>query len=291
MRKILITGYRGQIGSLLITKLLKKGYDVIGIDKRNIDFFNIEKFQGKKLKLYELDLSKEPNIDLSDVDVFIPLAAIVSNSNNIKDTKDMIHCNIMTIINILPLMKNLKQIIFPSSMMFYGEPIKSPIKENHPTNTKCIYGASKLYAEHLLFTLLKEINVSVLRIAAVYGTGNYGGDRANSFIPNLLKAIETKEPIHLFGEIYNKRDYVDAEDVAEAIYLSIKKPFNGVLNIGSGKGISPNELAKPFKVKKEKIKKTHKDYTLNISKARRLINYIPKGDIKDELIRKMQSLR
>ena len=303
MKKILITGYKGQIGTLLIKKLLKEGFEVIGIDIQEIDKELLKKYKGK-LELYKCDILNENHlkrIDLRDVIVFIPLAAIISNNKNIIATQKITECNVFTFTNIIPLIKGLRQIIFPSSMMVYGEPIKSPIDESHPTNPNTIYGMAKLYAENLLILHSSYHNIcsSILRIAAVYGPGTYSGDRCHSSIPNFINAVKNKIDINLFGEIYNKRDYVHATDVVNAIYLSIKHPFDGIINIGSGKGITTNDLAN-LVVKISKSNSTilkrdliisNKDYTLDISKAKELIGYKPKVSIEKGIKDEMQSMR
>tara|TARA_Y100000589_G_C27084945_1_gene601322 strand:+ start:120 stop:1028 length:909 start_codon:yes stop_codon:yes gene_type:complete len=291
-KNILITGSEGQIGSRLTKKLIKSNFKVFGIDIKE---------KSQKYNYFKCNLLDEKQIqnlpkDLEQIEVLVHLTSIVESSRNIiKNTEKTFLLNTCTILKLLPRLKNLKQIIFSSSMMVYGIPSQTPILETHPTNPINIYGISKLYTENLLKIFSNsnvKIKVSILRFTSLYGPGKYSGSSSSRAIPKFISVAKKNISPTIYGKINEKRDYLFINDAIQAIELCIMKPFNGTINIGSGQSITIFELAKLIcKLTKslsdpiviDENKNCYDDYLLNIDKAKDLIGFKPKMKLTDGL--------
>ena len=177
--------------------------------------------------------------------------------------------------------------------MVYGIPVQKPILETHPTNPINIYGISKLYTENLLKIFSNSnanIKVSIFRFTSLYGPGKYSGSSSSRAIPKFISLAKKNISPTIYGKINEKRDYLFIDDAIDAIELSILNPFDGTINIGSGKSITIFELAKlickltksisePFVV--DENKNCIDDYLLNIDKAKDLIRFKPKTKLSN----------
>ena len=293
-RTILVTGCNGQIGSKvmiglnnsMILKLKDHAINikkVIGLDNKKVANPDYEFIKCDLLDQAEIEKNK---IKFDKIDTLVHLASMVETSKNIKDAEDIIKLNVFSAINIINVLPKLKHIVFPSSMMVYGKPQKSPINELHSTQPINLYGISKLLTEDAIriYGLNRPgLKVSILRLTSIYGPGNYSGNSSNRAIPNFIQlAKQNKNPI-IFGGVNEKRDYLYIDDAVDAIIKTIVNPFDGNINIGSEKSVTIKELAelicslcnskaKPI-IKNENL--TNDNYLLDISKAKKLIGFRP----------------
>ena len=295
MKKILITGCNGQIGNAILKKI--KHNNIIGIDINTDTIpYDVEFYKCNLLNTQEIKKIKHK---LNLIEIYIPLTSTLKGGCDINDVNNIMGINIFSVTNLLPFLPKLKHIIFPSSMMVYGEPIKSPIKEDHELNPSSWYGISKIACEKILkiYCKNKNINLSIFRITGVYGFGKYSGDRCKSIIPDFINSIKNGKNITI-KKPNEKRDYIHTDDVVNAFFLTIKKPFNGIINIGTNKGIRivdvANIIKKSIKSKTKIIINTTNneklDYTLDISKAKELIGYKPKISIEEGIKNEIYSI-
>ena len=188
---------------------------------------------------------------------------------------------------------DVKNIIAASSAAVYGETQNLPISENNKTNPSSPYGESKLKMEEYIQSFSKKHNINsiILRIFNVYGKGQspeYAG-----VITKFLNKISKNQPLEIFGDGLQTRDFVSIQDVIESIYYAISK-IEGkrgiIFNIGNGKSVSINELAKHMisiskknleikyrEEKKDEIRFSQAD----ISLAKKVLNYNPKIEFKN----------
>ena len=293
-RTILVTGCNGHIGSKVMiglknSMIFKLKDDVInikkvvGLDNKNDADPNYEFIKCDLLDQAEIRKTK---LKFEEIDTLVHLASIVETSKNIKDAEDIIKLNVFSAINIINALPKLTHIVFPSSMMVYGKPQKSPINELHSTKPINFYGISKLLTEDAIriYGLNHPgLKISILRLTSIYGPGNYSGKSSKRAIPNFIQlAKQNKSPI-IFGSINEKRDYLYIDDAVDAIIKTIENPFDGNINIGSEKSVTIKELAELIcnlcnsKVKPiiENENTDKDDYLLDISKAKELIGFRP----------------
>lgn len=283
--KILVTGALGQVGKILLKKLIENKINFIGLDKRNGD---IEGVKIIHLEITSKDEIKKYEIELKDVNILVHLASLITNDKDvIKSGADSIDLNIKGTINLLEFLPNLKSIIFSSTYMVYGTPVTNPIKENHPTEPNVVYGASKLATEKFLQIFAKESNItlSILRIMGIYNVEKPHGQA----IPSFVKMIANNESPTIIGTGEIKRNHLYIDDAIDAIITVIKNPKNGIFNIGGFESPSNLELIEMInKIMNKNIKPIFKepnskpyDFITDISKAKKELDFYPKISMKE----------
>lgn len=298
---ILVTGGAGFIGSHTIGKLLTLGHKVICLDNLNnyydlkIKHQNITGFSHNFLfRLYQLDICDKDSVEKvfkkENIDKIIHLAAQVGVRNSFKKPLTYARVNILGTINLLKLAQKYKisSFIFGSSSSVYGNN-KPPFMEEDITDSPISpYGASKKTAELLCFTYHKNfaLPVTILRFFTVYGPRG-----RPDMAPYLFtEAVFKGKPINQFGDGLSKRDYTYIEDIVSGIVKATEKSFPfEIINLGRGETIFLIDFIKvieEFLGKKAKIniwsfqKGDVKETWANIKKAKRLLDYKPKWDIK-----------
>lgn len=237
MKKILVTGHSGFIGSNL-TRILKN-YEIIGISNNilpDMPFLQIKK-DVRKININEIP---------KKIDCIIHLAAITDveycNNNpvecfdvNFNGTQQMLEVARQTD----------SKFIFLSTSHVYGRPKRLPIKENFRRNVTSIYSGSKIAGEILCESYAKSygLDISIIRLFSVYGPRSPGHLVTSKIISQLL----TQKTI-LVGNFKSKRDFVYIDDVIDGIELVLRKAhgFN-FYNIGSGKSYSILDLCNILK--------------------------------------------
>lgn len=271
--KVLITGGAGFIGSHIVEKLLENNYNVIIIDNLSSGFIeNIP--NSDTLKFYQLNIEKD---DLELVfqkeapDYVIHLAAQTSVNFSISHPYYDANMNVMASIKLLELCKkyNIKKFITASSAAIYGNPKYLPIDENHPTEPMSQYGLSKLTMEK--YIKLSGIPYIIFRFSNAYGP-RQKSSKESGVVAIFNNAMKNNEPINIYGDGEQIRDFIYVEDIANICIKAINSNVeNEIINFSTNKGVSLNQL---FKVMKSLY-----NYTLNA-------NYLPEriGDIKNSIL-------
>lgn len=271
--KVLITGGAGFIGSHIVEKLLENNYNVIIID--NLSSGSIENIPNSDtIKFYQLNIEKD---DLELVfqketpDYVIHLAAQTSVNFSISHPYYDANMNVMASIKLLELCKkyNIKKFITASSAAIYGNPKYLPIDENHPTEPMSQYGLSKLTMEK--YIKLSGIPYIIFRFSNAYGP-RQKSSKESGVVAIFNNAMKNNEPINIYGDGEQIRDFIYVEDIANICIKAINSNVeNEIINFSTNKGVSLNQL---FKVMKSLY-----NYTLNA-------NYLPEriGDIKNSIL-------
>lgn len=248
IKKILVTGAAGFIGSSICIKLAKNN-KVIGIDnlsKDNNFFIKIKRYQlvkKKIFKFYKLDINDTNKLNFIisrfKPDSIIHLAASAGVRDSIKNPKKFIINNMLGFFNIIDVAKNnnVKKFIYASSSSVYGLNKKVPFKENMKLNfAPNIYALTKQSNEMIAKTYeyLHSYPSIGLRFFSVYGPWG----RPDMAVYKFTKKILEKKKITVFNHGRYKRDFTYIDDVTESIKRLIKVKSNCasfILNIGGSK--------------------------------------------------------
>ena len=248
MKKVIVTGGAGFIGSTLVDKLIDEGLDVIVLDNLST---GKESNINPKAEFIKCDVSKDRPL-FNDVDTVFHLAATPQVQHSIENPTD--NNNLDSVINMLNISKKsgVKRFIFTSSSAVYGNPKYTPIDENHPTNPLSPYGLHKLVGEQYckLYSDLYGLDTVSLRYFNAYGERMSNEGAYKSVISVFKEQHKKKEPLNIVNDGEQRRDYVHVDDIVKAnLICGFKKdkPFNGeIYNVGSGVAYSVNEIADMF---------------------------------------------
>lgn len=229
MKKIIVTGHSGFIGSHLITLLKSKDYEVTGISRKISGDPEIHEIKKDVQKITPSDVEKNSRI--------VHLAAITDLSFCEHNPVECFKSNVSGTQNLLEIArKKDAKLVYVSTSHVYGRPNKLPISEDHPRNASSIYGASKIAAEVCCESYSKTygLDLSIVRLFSVYGP------RSPPYLvtARIISQLISNNVITL-GNLFPRRDFVYVGDAVSAIELVLKKSrgFN-VYNVGGGKSYS-----------------------------------------------------
>lgn len=297
--KALVTGAAGFIGSNLAETLLKKNYEVIGVDcfrdyyPRETKEKNLENLQkNENFKLIEADLSKDTVKELENVEVVFHEAAQPGVRYSWENFENYLNDNILATQRLLETCKTSKpRIVFASSSSVYGNTDQLPMNETSKLNPISPYGVTKVACEKLLYAYNKSFKIPavLLRYFTVYGPRQRPDMAINIFTRKLLN----NEKIEIFGSGEQTRDFTFIEDIVNGTIFAGESDLNfEILNIGGGSKIPLKELvqklekttgAKADIIYKEEQRGDMKSTYADISKAKELLGYEPKTKIEDGL--------
>ena len=295
--KILVTGGAGFIGSNIVEKKKKKKHAVVIVD--NLATGNIKNI-NKKAKFYKVSVCDKKKIDeifkKEKIDIVIHHAAQLDVRKSVADPCFDADVNIKGALNILEACKNtkVKKIIFASSGgTIYGECGTKAPDEKSFANPLSPYGVAKLSVEHYIkaYSALYGLKYTVLRYANVYGPRQDVNGEAGVVAIFIGKMTANKE-VFIFGNGKQLRDYVYVKDVVSENIKALTKGNNEIINIGTQKTFSVNQLVKELSAithyKNKPIFKPKRNGELfksflNISKAKKVLNWEPKVSIKEGL--------
>ena len=289
--KSIVTGGAGFIGSHLVEDLVKNNHKVIVIDNFKIGTKNNLKSVRKKIKIINCDIRKFKKISkyFKGVDNVYHLAALADIVPSIENPTEYYSTNVTGTLNVLKasIQNNVKRFIYSASSSCYGKPKKYPTKENSNISPEYPYALTKRLGEELVlhFAKVYKLNATSLRFFNVYGlrartSGSYG-----AVFGVFLAQILAGKPLTIVGNGKQKRDFTYVSDIISAITkVSKRKSLSGdVMNVGSGKTVSVNQIAKLLRGKKINIPKRpgEPDITFaDISKIKRKTGWRPKISIK-----------
>jgi len=304
MAKILVTGALGFIGSNLTQALIRQEHEVIAIDnfdpyypafikKHNLEEIKkVGKFTFIKGDLRDYSFMKKLIQD-ERIEIIFHESALPGVRKSIENPIETNRTNVDATLNLLSISSQgeLELFVNASSSSVYGDPIYLPLDEAHPTNPISPYGVSKLAAEHYasIFFRIYGLPTVSLRYFTVYGPRMRPDLAIFSFTKSLL---DNKRPI-VYGNGEQTRDFTYVDDIVEANIKTLeRKPKGEVINIGSGKRVSINQIlqfliavtGKNIKpIYKEKVKGDVSHTWADTNKAKNLLGWQPHTDIKTGL--------
>lgn len=287
--KILVTGGCGFIGSNLVNKLVESNNNVVVLD----NFLSGHRSNLKHpndLEIIYGDVRDDSIVKkaIKNVEVVFHLAASVGNKRSIDFPIIDAQTNVIGTLNILEASKNegVRKIVTSSSAGIFGELKTIPIKEDHIVEPDSPYGCTKLCEEKLCLSYAKlyDFESICLRYFNVYGP-NQRFDAYGNVIPIFVYRMISNEPVIIFGDGNQTRDFVHVDDIVQANLKAAQvNGINGAFNIASGTSISINELVKIIsKNSKNQIKIEYQNprsgdvlHSLaDISSAKKHLNYFP----------------
>ncbi len=298
--RVLVTGALGFIGHHLSIALAERGYNVLGVD-------NLSRGLRERIPLLE---SHGVGVEVADVrdearmlelmksfkpDAVVHLAALINVEESFEKPRlyEDVNAGGTITVTVAAVRAGAERLVYASSAAVYGNPRRLPIDEEHPLNPLSPYGVSKLAGEHYVRTLFNgPRGYLVLRLFNVYGPGQnpeYAGVIAR-FAERLAKGL----PPVIYGDGEQTRDFIHVEDVVEAFIrsLEVPDPLNTVINIGTGRPVTVNRLARIMielsgvettptyaPPRRGDIRHSYAD----ISKAKRLLKWSPRIPLEEGL--------
>jgi dTDP-glucose 4,6-dehydratase len=238
VKLVVITGCLGLIGSHVTKRCLEEDWQVLGIDKCSYAANKslIKEFEkNKNFSFIKKDIATLEY--LPDCDYVINLAAESHVGNSIVDSGDFLHSNINGVKNLLDLIRNKQKNVFNQPVLLhfstdevYGDIIRGEHLETDNLNPSNPYSASKAAADMLINAWARtyDINYIIVRPTNNYGINQY----PEKLIPISVKALQLGKKIKLHNKGEPIRNWLHAEDTAEAIITIIKSnKINEIYNI------------------------------------------------------------
>jgi len=250
---VLVTGGAGFIGSHLVARLLKEGFEVVVLDNlstgslENLELcLENENFRFVKGSIIDERAMREA---LKDVEAVFHLAAITSVPYSVEYPDVTREVNVDGTRKLLEecLSAGVERFIYVSSCAVYGEPKYLPIDEEHPARPVSPYAESKLEAERLCREFQKAygLKTTIVRPFNVYGPRMKGG-RYGGVIARFIKRLRSNKPPIIYGDGTQTRDFVHVWDIINALMhtLNNQKAIGEIFNVASGVATSIGQLAK-----------------------------------------------
>ncbi|MDC3040050.1 dTDP-glucose 4,6-dehydratase [Candidatus Pelagibacter sp.] len=305
MKKIVVTGGLGFIGSNLIDLLLKKNFYVVNIDKATYssNLYNVNEFKNsKKYRYIKLDIKdkKIKNIfsRYKPIGIF-NLAAETHVDRSIDNPDSFIQSNIVGVYNLLENFKNYSKknksrLIHISTDEVYGDILSGRSSEEYPYQPSSPYAASKAASDHLVSSYIRTYNLPAM---VTNCSNNYGPKQhPEKLIPKLIYNIMKNKPLPIYGKGTNSREWIFVKDHCEALIKVFNKGKIGEFyNIGSNKNLNNLQVTRELLKGSKKIIKIGKKvkinfvkdrpghdirYALNSNKIKRKLGWSPKTSFK-----------
>lgn len=243
----LITGAAGFLGSNLANYLVREGHQVRGLDDLST---GDPQALSPEVLFTRGDVNDRPKLWtlLQDVDCVYHLAARVAVPESVLYPREYNAVNVGGTVSLMEAMRDVgvRRVVFISSGTVYGDQAKQPLNENVQPYPHSPYAVSKLAAEYYVRTIgdLWGIETVSLRVFNAYGPGQHLPPSHPPVIPNFLRQAIRGGTLVMHGDGSQTRDYVFVDDVVNTMIAAATAPSidNLVINIGSGKETSINEL-------------------------------------------------
>ena len=268
MKKIIVTGGSGFIGSNLVKFLLKKNYFVINIDclKYSANPYNTKNLnKNKNYVFYKLDINNKNKITKIlkkyKPDAIFNLAAETHVDRSIDKPYNFIHSNILGTYNLLESILAYKKkikLIHISTDEVYGDVVKGRSDEKSAYKPSSPYSSSKASADHLVKAYIRTYKISAVISNCC---NNYGPNQfPEKLIPKLIFNIINNKFLPIYGKGMNSREWMHVQDHCEALLLIyLKGKIGENYNIGSGTNVKNIDIAKKLlKITKNKSTKVNK---------------------------------
>jgi len=278
MKKIIVTGGLGFIGSNLIGLLLKKKFFVINIDKATYSSnqYNVKEFvKSKKYKFIKLDIKNKKIKDIlfkyKPHGIF-NLAAETHVDRSIDNPDSFIQSNIVGVYNLLENFKVFSKkykskLIHISTDEVYGDILTGRSHEKYPYEPSSPYAASKAASDHLVSSYVRTYGLPAI---VTNCSNNYGPKQhPEKLIPKLIYNILNNKPLPIYGKGTNSREWIYVKDHCEAlIKVFLKGKVGEFYNIGSNRNKNNLQVTKELLKNSKKLISIGNNVKINFVKDR-----------------------
>ncbi len=278
MKKIIVTGGLGFIGSNLIKLLIKKNYFVINIDKvtYSSNFYNVREFKSSKnYKFIKCSIGEkkfQKTLYQYKPSCIFNLAAETHVDRSIDNPANFINSNIVDIYKLLEAFKSFARkhkckLIHISTDEVYGDIIKGRSNEKFPYNPSSPYAASKAASDHLVSSYVRTYKIPAI---VTNCSNNYGPNQhPEKLIPKLIYNILNNKPLPIYGKGTNSREWIYVKDHCEAlIKVFLKGKIGEFYNIGSNKNLNNLKVCSQLLNVSKKFIKVGNNVKINFVKDR-----------------------
>ena len=306
MKKIIVTGGLGFIGSNLIDLLINKNYYVINVDKVSYssNFYNTKEHRNsRKYKFIKCDI-KEKRIrkiifEQKPIAIF-NLAAETHVDRSIDNPDSFIQSNIIGVYNLLECFKEFSKkykskLIHISTDEVYGDILVGRSTEDYPYQPSSPYAASKAASDHLVSSYVRTYKIPAI---VTNCSNNYGPKQhPEKLIPKLIYNILNNKPLPIYGKGTNSREWIYVKDHCEALLkIFAKGKIGQFYNIGSNRNLNNLQVSEKLIKVSKKLTKTKdkvkiifvKDrpghdirYALNSNKIKNKLGWSPKINFEE----------
>ena len=265
MKKIVVTGGLGFIGSNLIELLIKKNYFIINIDKvtYSSNFYNVKEFKSlRNYKFIKCKIGDKKFLKILNKykpSCIFNLAAETHVDRSIDNPDNFINSNILDVYKLLEsfkkyIKKNKCKLIHISTDEVYGDILKGRTTEKFPYNPSSPYAASKAASDHLVNSFVRTYKIPAI---VTNCSNNYGPKQhPEKLIPKLIFNILNNRYLPIYGKGLNSREWIYVKDHCEALYkIYLNGRIGSFYNIGSNKNLTNIQVTKELlKIAKKTIK-------------------------------------
>jgi nucleoside-diphosphate-sugar epimerase len=305
-KRYLVTGGAGFIGSRIVARLVGEGELVRAVDNLSTGQSIRLKDVRDSIEFVEGDLADERVSEevVRDVDYVLHQAAVPSVQRSVCDPVATNRANVTATLNILESCRkaSVRRLVYAASSSAYGDTEVLPKAEEMSPNPLSPYALQKLVGERYckLYYDLYGLETVSLRYFNVFGPGQDPHSEYSAVIPKFITKLLAKEPLTVYGDGEQSRDFTYVENVVEANLLALRaiEVSGNVCNIGCGERITLNKLIRLLEeilgvkanvnyvaARAGDIRHSLADVTL----ARRLLSYEPKVMVKEGLRRTMEA--
>jgi UDP-N-acetylglucosamine/UDP-N-acetyl-alpha-D-glucosaminouronate 4-epimerase len=307
-RRVLVTGGAGFIGSNLVRALIERGDHVRVLDNFSTgNRRNLAELDGP-IEIVEGELRSYERVHnaVRGSEVVFHLGALGSVPRSVQDPLTSSAVNVEGTLNVLLAARDegVRRVVFASSSSIYGNAPELPLKESMPADPISPYGVAKLAAERYCVSFSRvyhSFETVVLRYFNVFGPRQDPGSQYAAVVPLFITAIATGQPITVFDDGEQSRDFTYVDNVVEAnLRAAEAKDVSGrIFNVSAGAPATVNELADTIgRLLSKPVEKRHlaprpgdlRNSWADVSEARRVLGYDSSVSLEEGLRRTIAAL-
>ena len=271
MKKILVTGGVGFIGTNLIKRLLSEGHEVISVDNYST---GKKENEQEGCVYHDLDINdRELNFN---VDVIFHIAALARIQPSLIRPQETIEANVNGTLNVLELArKNNTPVIFAGSSSFHHG----------------LYGSSYAWSKHVgeqlckLYSEVYGLNTSICRFYNVYGPHQLEDGEYSTVLGIFERQYRNDEPLTITGKGEQRRDFTHVDDIVDGLYRCMDKDLKAeIFELGRGVNYSINEIVDMFGAERKYIPARSGEYDVTLctdTKAHEMLGWTPTRNLED----------
>jgi UDP-glucose 4-epimerase len=306
MSRVLVTGGGGFIGSNLVRALLDGGHDVRVLD--NFSTGNRANLAGLDIEVVEGELRSYERVHnaVRGVEVVFHLGALGSVPRSVQDPLTSSAVNVEGTLNVLLAARDegIRRVVYSSSSSVYGPRRELPVTEDMPPDPISPYGVAKLAAERYCVSfsrVYESFETVVVRYFNVFGPRQSPFSQYAAVIPLFVTAIEAGEPILVYGDGEQRRDFTYVSNVVDGTIRAAEAAgaSGRIFNVAASAPATVNDVAAAIgAVLGKPVEKTFapprvgdiRDSWADVSAAREVLGWEPTVDLEDGLRRTVETL-